>query len=186
MTAWCLQCGVTSDKFRLYRSYGTFRRPELDRCNACLPHDNSLMVPLILSSDGDAYGFTSAPDDKIREFMTLPEKSDTHPTWTETGWSNSNSQPVYAARDANTQRSKADAEWDRNKLCQDRLEAEKIRLKNEVLSLKLELAEMHNRCRELQLTVYVLRSKATVVFTAAAALAVAGVVIAIGYVIVTR
>lgn len=163
MPAKCAQCGATSDRVRLYRSYATFRRPELDRCNACLPEsDTSFMVPLIFNSHGEVYGFASAPDDKVSEFMALPEKSDVHPTWTAAGWDD---KPVAADR-----------------LRQELAEAEKIRLKDELVSLKLEMAAMRDRCGELRSAICELKINVTGAIIAAIALTLASNVAIICYV----
>lgn len=87
----CGQCGAFG--VRLYRPYGEFRHPHRDRCNACISEDfRGWMVPLLPTPDGDAWGYTSAPDSACNEFYVLHEKSKDHPYWLRIGgrcgWSN--------------------------------------------------------------------------------------------------
>jgi len=78
----CGLCGCTG--IRLYRPHGMFRREADDRCNQCTTgQDRSYYVPLILDSDGAAWGYSSARPEDIELFSALPEKT-AHPgsyTW---------------------------------------------------------------------------------------------------------
>lgn len=88
--ATCGKCGSTG--VRIYREYGSFRRPETDRCNDCVDSDSyGYMVPCVLDKDGNAWGYLSVPeDDAEKNFYSLPEKSDTKPHWVDdnSSWSN--------------------------------------------------------------------------------------------------
>ena len=82
----CGKCGQFG--VRIYRSYGTFRRPETDRCNSCIDgKGREWMVPCILSDSGNAWGYGSVPDADVANFMSLREASSIHPHWTAKGWS---------------------------------------------------------------------------------------------------
>lgn len=84
----CGNCGAAG--VRIYRDYGMFRRPEEDRCNACLTNEErGGYVPCILDEDGHAWGYCAVPDADCQKFYALPEKSDTKPHWrvTPSGWS---------------------------------------------------------------------------------------------------
>jgi len=85
----CGVCGVTG--VRLYRPYGEFRRPERDRCNACVTdRQRPWYVPLVVDkSDGLAWGYTSIPDDDYYTWLALPEASDTAPQWRQCQWRDS-------------------------------------------------------------------------------------------------
>lgn len=84
----CGKCGQNG--VRIYRDYGMFRRPERDRCNACISDKSrGWMVPCILNDNGDAWGFGSVPDADVDNFMSLREASSIHPHWTTKGWSDS-------------------------------------------------------------------------------------------------
>ena len=85
----CGKCGATGVK--IYREYGSFRRPETDRCNECIDQGHKgWMVPCVLDADGDAWGYTSVPKDACDAFYALPEKSDSFPHWRRIGgWSDS-------------------------------------------------------------------------------------------------
>ena len=85
----CGKCGATGVK--IYREYGSFRRPETDRCNECIDQgQKGWRVPCVLDADGDAWGYTSVPKDACDAFYALPEKSDSLPHWRQIGgWSDS-------------------------------------------------------------------------------------------------
>ena len=73
MTIRCGKCGA--EGVRLYRPYGEFRRPERDRCNACLSDSQrKWYVPLIVDRDGAAWGYTSVPPDAVKAFAVLQER----------------------------------------------------------------------------------------------------------------
>jgi hypothetical protein len=82
----CGKCGVVGVK--IYREYGAFRSPETDRCNECIDQEyKGWMVPCVLNENGDAWGYTSVPQDACDAFHQLPEKSTLFPSWTKFGWS---------------------------------------------------------------------------------------------------
>ena len=85
----CGKCGATGVK--IYRSYGSLRRPESDRCNKCVdPDSRGWMVPCVLDDDGKAWGYTSVPADACESFYALPEQSVDYPHWRRVGgWSDS-------------------------------------------------------------------------------------------------
>lgn len=82
MNPTCGKCG--RDDVRIYRWYGSFRRSEDDRCNACLD-STDWMVPCVLDEHGNAWGYTSVPPDACDRFYDLPEASPLGPTW-RSGW----------------------------------------------------------------------------------------------------
>lgn len=87
-----MKCGICStESIRLYRPYGSFFRPDDNRCNACVTKkQRGWYVPLCTDSDGTIWGYTSVPDEAIQIFLGLPEKSDVYPSWIGTrGWSDS-------------------------------------------------------------------------------------------------
>lgn len=82
----CGQCGATG--CRLYRPGGEFRREHRDRCNGCVTEEQrGWYVPLVVDSDGSAWGFSSIPDADCERFYALPEndtRSDAY-TWARIG-----------------------------------------------------------------------------------------------------
>lgn len=90
-----LCCGKCKAKnVRIYRSYGTFYRPETNRCNNCLPSKldkRGWYVPCIADSDGTIWGYASVPQELCEKFYALPEKNPDKPGWNseKSGWSDS-------------------------------------------------------------------------------------------------
>lgn len=84
----CAKCGAS--RVRIYREYGSTRRTETDMCNGCInERDRPWYVPLVKSAlwpNELAYGFTSTPEERMEEFMKLPESSPEKPSWKRTGW----------------------------------------------------------------------------------------------------
>lgn len=59
-----------------------FRRPETDRCNGCLTeHQRGWYVPLCLDEEGQAWGYTSVPQEAVDCFGALSEASEADPGW---------------------------------------------------------------------------------------------------------
>lgn len=79
-TPFCGKCGAFGVK--IYRDYGSFRRPENDRCNECLVR-TSWMIPCILDENGSAYGYSSVPERKVNHFYSLKDKDESgiSPMW---------------------------------------------------------------------------------------------------------
>lgn len=77
-TICCGKCGARG--VRLYRPYSSFRRPEDDRCNACLPTkaDTDWKVPLCMDADedGTVWGYSSVPQSVLDWWYALPEAKD--------------------------------------------------------------------------------------------------------------
>jgi len=96
----CRSCGRSD--IRLYRSYGGFRRTEEDRCNehleeVCSGEDfRGWYVPLIVDDAGNAWGYTSVPQNAIDAFYGLEDFTQEKPYWCGpgersdgiSGWSN--------------------------------------------------------------------------------------------------
>jgi len=83
----CGLCGATG--CRLYRPAGEFRREHRDRCNGCVTAEQrGFYVPLVVDSDGRAWGFSSVPDADCARFYALPEatRRKSAYTWELTGW----------------------------------------------------------------------------------------------------
>ena len=80
-----VSCGICDkEDVRIYRPYGTFYRPETNRCNNCLTSEldkRGWYVPCILDEDGTVWGYTSAPQDAINKFYALPESNPKKPIW---------------------------------------------------------------------------------------------------------
>lgn len=69
----CGLCEATG--VRIHRPYGSFYRPEDDRCNACLePEQRSWYVPCIKDHDGSVWGLTSIPQIRLNQWYVLPDK----------------------------------------------------------------------------------------------------------------
>lgn len=80
----CGSCGAID--VRIYRSYGSFRRPETDRCNECVdPNSRGWFVPCVMDEDGTVWGYSSVPLESCEAFYDLPEKSADHPGWNRVG-----------------------------------------------------------------------------------------------------
>ncbi len=81
----CGACGVTG--VRIYRAYGMFRRPETDRCNACVADTSrGWMVPCILTDDGEAaWGYSSVPQEQCEAFYAMDEADKSKPSWNRIG-----------------------------------------------------------------------------------------------------
>lgn len=78
----CGNCGVSG--VQLWRPYGCFYRPEDNRCEACAEEDQKKpkspegfsigwYVPLVMSDDGDVWGFSSAPDKDVEAWSQMPK-----------------------------------------------------------------------------------------------------------------
>lgn len=82
----CGECGISG--VRLYRQYGTFRRPQTDRCNSHIPNDEmrGWYVPLVLDAAGEAWGYTSAPDADIATFNALADADPNGLKWARGEW----------------------------------------------------------------------------------------------------
>jgi hypothetical protein len=76
-------CGKCKAKdVKIYRPYGSFYRPEDNRCNGCLkPKDYDNYIPCCMAKDGSVWGFTSVPEEDCLKFYALPERSSKKPTW---------------------------------------------------------------------------------------------------------
>lgn len=76
-------CGKCKAKgVKIYRTYGSFYRPEDNRCNGCLTtKDLDWYVPLCMADDGSVWGYTSVPEADCLKFYALPEQSNKKPTW---------------------------------------------------------------------------------------------------------
>lgn len=85
----CGECDATD--VRLYRPYGSFYRPEDNRCNIHLTlEQRGWYVPLCVDEEDDAvWGYTSDCDEaaKAREkFYSLPEHGFYDWTWARNGF----------------------------------------------------------------------------------------------------
>lgn len=81
----CGECGATN--CRIYRPYASFRRPENDLCNGCVPaKERGWYVPVIVDdSDGSIWGYSSVPDKDLQKFYALPESNEESSSWQEKG-----------------------------------------------------------------------------------------------------
>jgi hypothetical protein len=82
---------------RLYRSYGECLRYERIVCNAHLQEKRKhwgWCVPLVFSSQGDVWGYTSCPEYDIeRSWKSKPDALIPGPVWTAHGWYDSREEP---------------------------------------------------------------------------------------------
>ena len=82
--AYCNECKKTNKDVRLYRPYGRFYRIKDNHCNEHVPEAyRDVYVPLIMSEDGNPWGYTSVPQDALEAWYILPEANYTYSSWME-------------------------------------------------------------------------------------------------------